>query len=79
MLIALFGGLLGTIIILPIHGHTASTINWQTFSHVSFAFSITWDVVVQGLFFALFMGFIGGLFPAMRAAYKDIAPALRGL
>ncbi len=79
LLIALLGGLLGALLILPIHGYTASTINWQTFSHMSFAFSITADILVKGLLFALFMGFFGGLFPAIRAARRPIAPALRGL
>ncbi|MFZ5569278.1 MAG: ABC transporter permease [Thermodesulfobacteriota bacterium] len=79
LLIAFLGGLLGGMLILPIHGYTASTINWQTFSHLSFAFSITPGILAEGLAFALLMGFFGGFFPALRAARKPIAPALREL
>jgi putative ABC transport system permease protein len=79
LLIALLGGVLGALLILPIHGYTASTINWQTFSHLSFAFSITPEIIVKGLVFALMMGFLGGFFPALRAARRPIAPALRAL
>ncbi|MFC1851505.1 ABC transporter permease [candidate division CSSED10-310 bacterium] len=79
LLISLLGGILGTIIILPIHGYTASTMNWQTFSHLAFAFTITPAIILQALFFALLMGFIGGLFPAVRAARLPIVNALRGL
>ncbi|MBA4368083.1 MAG: ABC transporter permease [Desulfobacterium sp.] len=79
LLIAFLGGLLGSLIILPINGYTASTINWQTFSHMSFAFAITPDILIQGILFSLLLGFFGGLFPAIRAAHTPIAPALRGL
>jgi putative ABC transport system permease protein len=79
ILIAFLGGLLGSIIILPINGYTASTINWQTFSHMSFAFAVTPDILIKGISFSLLLGFFGGLFPALRAARTPIAPALRGL
>ncbi len=79
LIIAFLGGLLGALIILPINGYTASTINWQTFSHMSFAFAVTPDILIQGLLFSLILGFFGGFFPALRAARRPIAPALRGL
>ena len=45
-----------------------STMNFQTFSQVAFAFRVTPSLLVLGLVYALVMGFIGGLFPAIRAA-----------
>ncbi|MBN1552097.1 ABC transporter permease [bacterium] len=79
VIIAVCGGILGTIIILPIHGNMASTMNWQTFSHLSFAFMITPAIIFQGLGFAAGVGFLGGLFPAYRAARIPVATALRQL
>jgi putative ABC transport system permease protein len=79
VLISLIGGLIGILLVIPVNHQTASTMNWQTFSQVSFSFLITPAFMVEGLVFAAFMGFIGGLFPAVRAARLPIAPALRGL
>ena len=77
--IAFFGGILGSLLILPLNGFTASTTNMSTFSHLVFAFRITPDLVAQGLVFALIMGFFGGLFPALHAARQPIAATLRGM
>ena len=53
--------------------------NFQTFSQLAFAFRVTPQLLVQGLSYALMMGFIGGVFPAIRAARLPIASALREL
>jgi putative ABC transport system permease protein len=53
--------------------------NWQTFSHLAFAFRITPGLLVGGIVFALLMGIVGGLPPAIRAARRPIALALREL
>ena len=53
--------------------------NMQTFSHMAFAFKITPELLVKGVIFALVMGFIGGLLPAIRAANRPVATALREL
>lgn len=79
LFIAGIGGILGVILILPINGKVASTMNWQTFSHMSFAFDVSAPIMIQGLIFALLMGFFGGLIPAFRAARVPVAGALRGL
>jgi putative ABC transport system permease protein len=79
LFIALIGGVLGCVIILPINGLTTSTVNWQTFSQLAFAFRVTPDLLIQGISFSLLMGFLGGLVPAIRAARRPIAPALREL
>jgi putative ABC transport system permease protein len=77
--IALMGGLIGCLVVLPINGLTTGTINWQTFTHLSFAFRITPDLLLWGLAFALFMGLVGGLPPAIRASRANIAKTIRAL
>jgi len=77
--IALVGGIIGCIAVLPVNGVTTGTINWQTFSHLSFAFRITSDLLVLGLGFALVMGVLGGLPPALRASRANVATTLRAL
>jgi putative ABC transport system permease protein len=79
LLIAFVGGLLGCIAVLPLNGWTTGAMNLQTFSHVAFAFKITPELLVKGIFFALVMGVIGGLLPAIRAAVQPVATALRSL
>lgn len=79
LLIALVGGLIGCIAVLPLNGLTTSTMNFQTFSNLAFAFKITPDLLAKGVFFALVMGIIGGLLPAIRAAAQPVASALRSL
>ena len=61
------------------NGFRAATINWQSFSQVSFAFAVTPRLLVWGLLATLVMGLIGGLFPAIRAARLPVATALREL
>jgi putative ABC transport system permease protein len=77
--IALIGGLLGCLCILPLNGLTTGTMNWQTFSHLAFAFRVTPALLGAGLIFALCMGLAGGVPPAVRAARARIAVALREL
>jgi putative ABC transport system permease protein len=79
LLIALAGGVLGCLAALPVNGITTGTINWQTFSHLAFAFRITPDLLVAGLVFALVMGVLGGLPPAIRAARANVSQAMRAL
>jgi putative ABC transport system permease protein len=77
--IAFIGGLLGCAIVLPLNGLTTGTMNWQTFSHLAFAFSVTPGLLGWGLAFALLMGLVGGVPPAVRAARARIAVTLREL
>ena len=77
--LALIGGLLGCAAVLPLNGLTTGTMNWQTFSHLAFAFSVSPSLLLAGLAFALVMGLIGGVPPALRAARLPIAAALREL
>ena len=79
LLIALVGGLVGCIAVLPLNGLTTQTMNFQTFSSLAFAFKITFDLLLMGVFFALVMGILGGMLPAIRAAVRPVAVALREL
>ena len=79
LLIALAGGIAGCLAVLPINGITTGTMNWQTFAHLSFAFRVTADLLGLGLLFALSMGIVGGLPPAIRAARANVATTLRAL
>ena len=77
--IALVGGVLGCLVVLPLNGLTTGTMNWQTFSHLAFAFRITPILMAWGVAFALLMGLVGGVPPALRAARARVAVALREL
>jgi putative ABC transport system permease protein len=79
LLISFVGGVLGCIAVLPLNGLTTSTINFQTFSNLAFAFKITFDLLWMGVLFALIMGVLGGMPPAIRAASRPVATALREL
>jgi putative ABC transport system permease protein len=79
LLIAFIGGLLGCLAVLPLNGFTTSTMNFQTFSNLAFAFKITPVLLTEGVIFALVMGAVGGLLPAVRAAAMPVATALRSL
>jgi len=79
MLLALAGGLLGAFVAwLIFNNYTVSTLG-QNFSQVVFAFKVSPALVWSGLKWALAIGFIGGLFPAMRAARLPVTTALREL
>jgi putative ABC transport system permease protein len=62
---------------LPINGVTTGTTNFMTFSELAFSFRITPGLLLSGMVFAVLMGFLGGLFPAWRAAHENIVTALR--
>ena len=79
LMIALIGGLVGCVATLPLNGLTTSTLNFATFSHLAFAFRVTPPLLISGVIFALLMGLIGGVPPAIRAANARIAVALREL
>jgi putative ABC transport system permease protein len=79
LLISFVGGAIGCIAVLPLNGLTTGAMNWQTFSHLAFAFRITSGLLVAGIIFALAMGLLGGLPPALRAAWRPVAVALREL
>jgi putative ABC transport system permease protein len=74
------GGVIGGMAAyLAFNGYQTTTMNFQTFSQVAFAFLVTPPLLVMGLIYSLFMGLLGGLFPAIRAARLPIPSALREL
>ena len=78
LLLALVGGAIGALgAYFGVDGFRTSTLNWDTFSQVTFAFAVTPRLVVSGALFAILMGLIGGLFPAWRAARLPVTAALR--
>jgi len=76
--LALMGGVVGAAAAyLAFDGFKASTMNWQTFSQVAFAFAVTPQLLVSAILWAAALGLLGGIFPAIRAARLPIAAALR--
>jgi putative ABC transport system permease protein len=79
MLLALIGGLIGALIVwLAFNGYTASTLG-ANFSQVVFQFKVSPALLWTGIKWALAIGFVGGLFPAARAARLPVTTALREL
>ena len=80
LVLALAGGAVGAgLAWLVFDGFRAATLNWSSFSQITFAFDVSFPLLVQGIVFAVIIGLIGGLFPAVRAARQPIANALREL
>lgn len=80
MVLGAIGGVIGgAAAYVGFNGYETSTMNFQTFSQVAFAFRVTPALLVSGLVYALTMGLVGGLLPALRAANLPIPSALREL
>jgi len=77
LFLSLIGGLLGLLSASFMNRLTISTMNWQTFSELTFRFHLSQSVVVSALSFAAVMGLLGGMLPALRASRMDIVTALR--
>lgn len=76
--IAALGGALGALgAYLAFDGFQTATMNWQSFSQVAFAFRVGPPLLALGVLYALALGLVGGLFPAVRAARMPVATALR--
>lgn len=79
LLLALAGGLLGALVAYAVfNGYTVSTLG-SNFSQVVFQFQVGPSLLLRGLQWALAIGFVGGLFPALRAARIPVTTALREL
>lgn len=80
LVLALIGGAAGAALAyIGFNGYETSTMNFSSFSQIAFAFHVTPALLTQGLIWALMIGFLGGLFPAIRAARLPISSALREL
>lgn len=80
LVLSLLGGAIGAVVAyLGFNGFQAATLNWQSFSQVAFSFAVTPRLLARGIFYALAIGLVGGLFPAIRAARLPVTAALREL
>ena len=80
LLLALVGGAIGGgLAYFAFNNFHTSTMNFQSFSQVTFAFRVTPELLVRGIVWSALIGLIGGLFPAIRAARLPIAAGLREL
>ena len=80
LILAFTGGLIGAgLAWLAFDGYRAATLNWASFSAITFAFDVNARLLIQGIVFAMVIGLVGGLFPAIRAARQPVAQALREL
>lgn len=77
VLLCLIGGALGCVGVLPFNGSSYGTMNFQTFSEITFSFRFGPTVLASGVVMAATMGVLGGLFPAIRAVRMPIVTALR--
>jgi putative ABC transport system permease protein len=78
--LAFAGGLLGgSLAWMVLDGRQTTTLNWQSYTQVAFAFAVTPDLLAAGVLYAVAMGVLGGLLPALHAARLPVAAALRGL
>jgi ABC-type antimicrobial peptide transport system permease subunit len=71
------GGVFGLVIASGLQFVSISTINFGSFSEVAFGFTLSTSIVTSSMLFSLFMGFVGGFIPAVRASRLDIITALR--
>jgi putative ABC transport system permease protein len=78
--LAAAGGVMGAALAWAVFdGRETSTLNWQTYTQVAFAFAVTPGLLVQGALYGTLIGLAGGLLPAARAARLPVATALREL
>jgi putative ABC transport system permease protein len=78
--LGLLGGVVGGLLVyFVLNGYQASTLNWSSFSQLTFAFTVTPALLVTGLEYSLILGLIGGLLPGLRAARMPVTTGLREL
>jgi ABC-type antimicrobial peptide transport system permease subunit len=77
LLLGLIGGCVGLFFASFLQLFTVSTLNFQTFSELAFSFTLSFEIIYQSLIFALVMGFVGGVLPALRASRMNLVESLR--
>jgi len=77
LLLGFIGGFIGLFFASFMQFISISTVNFQTFSELAFKFTLTPDIILESMIFALAMGLIGGVLPALRASRMKIVDALR--
>jgi putative ABC transport system permease protein len=80
VVLSLAGGIIGGLLAwAAFDGYQTSTMNFQSFSQIAFAFAVTPGLLIRGVIYSILMGLLGGLFPAIRAARLPIVTPLRQL
>lgn len=77
--LALIGGILGCLLAMPMNGLATGTLSFDNFSEVVFEFRITPRLAAKGLIFAVIVGLIGSLLPAIRASRLPVIASLKAL
>jgi putative ABC transport system permease protein len=77
LFLGFLGGMAGLFFASFLQFFTVSTTNFQTFSELAFSFSLDASTTIKAMCFALAMGFVGGILPALRASGMEIVDALR--
>jgi len=78
-MLAGIGGGLGCLLALPLHGYSTGTLSFNTFSEVVFQFRITPWLAAKGIIFAVVVGIVGSLLPAIRASRLPVIAALKAV
>ena len=76
LLLSLLGGIVGCLMVLPLHGFEGRIGNFNTFAETSFQFRLTPEYVLAGLAFAAAMGVVGGFLPSWLASRKSVLNSL---
>jgi putative ABC transport system permease protein len=80
LLLAAAGGILGALAAwLFFNGRTVSTTQGSAYAQLIFDITVTLQLALVGIAASSIIGFIGGVFPAIRAARLPIATALRAI
>jgi putative ABC transport system permease protein len=77
VILAVVGGVIGCLLAFPMNGFSTGTGQTQSFSEIAFAFRITPRILAMSMLFAVLMGVLGGLLPALRGSRMPITSALR--
>ncbi len=80
MILGAVGGLIGGLLAFVfLNGMHSSTMNWASFSQMTFAFTVTPRLMVTGIIYGLILTLIAGILPGIRAARQPITQGLREL
>ena len=78
--LGLLGGVVGGLLVyFGLNGYRATTLNFGSFSQLTFAFTVTPQLLMTGLWYSLILGIVGGLLPGIRAARMPVTTGLREL
>jgi ABC-type lipoprotein release transport system permease subunit len=78
LILSVIGAAAGCIFASFLAAASFTTTNWSSFTEIKFQFHFAPDIAVRATVFALAMGLLGGVFPAVRAARLQIAEAVKG-